>query len=55
MAGTGYGPERIFTRTSYVEGGKAEEYVKSAFRGDRYKITNRLGQPRNGNSSEGNA
>lgn len=37
------GPVFLFTRTSYVEGGKAVEYVKSTFRGDRYKITNRLG------------
>lgn len=36
-------PVFLFTRTSYVEGGKAVEYVKSTFRGDRYKITNRLG------------
>jgi len=37
-------PVFLFTRTSFVEGGKAVEYVKSAFRGDRYKITNRLMQ-----------
>ena len=37
-------PVFLFTRTSFVEGGKAVEYVKSAFRGDRYKITNRLTQ-----------
>jgi GntR family transcriptional regulator len=36
-------PVFLFTRTAYVEGGKAVEYVKSTFRGDRYKITNRLG------------
>jgi len=44
-------PVFLFTRTSYVEGGKAVEYVKSTFRGDRYKITNRLGRPGNGNFS----
>ena len=36
-------PVFLFTRTAYVEGGKAVEYVKSTFRGDRYKIANRLG------------
>lgn len=36
-------PVFLFTRTAYVAGGKAVEYVKSTFRGDRYKITNRLG------------
>jgi GntR family transcriptional regulator len=42
-----------FTRTSYVESGEAVEYVKSTFRGDRYKITNRLRRQSNGNSSGG--
>ena len=46
-------PVFLFTRTSYVQGGQAVEYVKSTFRGDRYKITNRLGQPGNENSSGG--
>jgi len=36
-------PVFLFTRTAYVEGGKAVEDVKSTFRGDRYKIANRLG------------
>ena len=44
-------PVFLFTRTSYVEGGKAVEYVKSTFRGDRYRISNRLGPAKNGNSS----
>jgi GntR family transcriptional regulator len=46
-------PVFLFTRTSYVESGEPVEYVKSTFRGDRYKITNRLGRPSNGNSSGG--
>lgn len=35
-------PVFLFTRTSYVESGQPVEYVKSVYRGDRYKITNRL-------------
>jgi GntR family transcriptional regulator len=46
-------PVFLFTRTSYVEGGKPVEHVKSTFRGDRYKITNRLGQAAGGNASGG--
>lgn len=46
-------PVFLFTRTAYIEGGQAVEYVKSTFRGDRYKITNRLGQSTNGNFSGG--
>jgi GntR family transcriptional regulator len=46
-------PVFLFTRTSYIESGQAVEHVKSTFRGDRYKITNRLGQPGNGISSGG--
>ncbi|HEV2196664.1 MAG TPA: GntR family transcriptional regulator [Candidatus Acidoferrum sp.] len=48
-------PVFLFTRTAYVRGGKAVEYVKSTFRGDRYKITNRLGQFSNDNPSGGEA
>lgn len=48
-------PVFLFTRTSYIKGGKAVEYVKSTFRGDRYKITNRLGQFSNDNPSGGEA
>jgi GntR family transcriptional regulator len=32
----------LFTRISFLEGGKAVEHVKSVYRGDRYKIVNRL-------------
>lgn len=35
-------PVFLFTRTSFLENGKPAEYVKSTFRGDRYKIVNRL-------------
>jgi DNA-binding GntR family transcriptional regulator len=48
-------PVFLFTRIAYVEGGKAVEYVKSTFRGDRYKITSRLGRSSNNNSSGGEA
>lgn len=41
-------PVFLFTRTAYVESGQAVEYVKSTFRGDRYKITNRLRRPSDG-------
>ena len=47
-------PLFLFTRTSYVKGGKAVEYVKSIFRGDRYKITNRLGQRDGAKSGDAN-
>ncbi len=35
-------PVLLFSRISYVENGKAVEYVVSVYRGDRYKIVNRL-------------
>lgn len=35
-------PVLLFSRTSYVESGQAVEYVVSVYRGDRYKIVNRL-------------
>jgi GntR family transcriptional regulator len=38
-------PIFIFTRTSYVRSGQPVEYVRSVYRGDRYKIVNRLTQP----------
>ena len=38
-------PVFVFTRTSHLESGQPVEYVKSIFRGDRYKISNRLTQP----------
>ena len=46
-------PVFLFTRTSYIESGQPVEHVKSTFRGDRYKITNRLGQPIHSNSPGG--
>lgn len=35
-------PVFIFTRTSHVQSGQPVEYVESVYRGDRYKIVNRL-------------
>jgi GntR family transcriptional regulator len=35
-------PVFLFTRTSYLESGKPVEYVNSVYRGDRFKIVNRL-------------
>lgn len=35
-------PVFLFTRLSFVESGKPVEYVRSVYRGDRYKIVNRL-------------
>lgn len=35
-------PVFVFTRVSYLQSGQPAEYVKSTYRGDRYKITNRL-------------
>lgn len=35
-------PVFLFTRTSYLENGTPAEYVNSIYRGDRYKIVNRL-------------
>ena len=35
-------PVFLFTRLSFIESGKPVEYVKSVYRGDRYKIVNRL-------------
>ena len=35
-------PVFLFTRISYLENGKPAEYVNSVYRGDRYKIVNRL-------------
>jgi GntR family transcriptional regulator len=46
-------PVFLFTRTAYVQSGQAVEYVKSTFRGDRYKITNRLRRQADGDSSGG--
>jgi len=35
-------PVFLFTRLSFLESGKPVEHVKSTYRGDRYKIVNRL-------------
>lgn len=35
-------PVFLFTRTSYLPSGEPIEFVKSVYRGDRYKIVNRL-------------
>ncbi len=35
-------PMFLFTRTSYIPSGEPVEFVKSVYRGDRYKIVNRL-------------
>ena len=35
-------PVFLFTRISFLENGKPAEYVKSTYRGDRYRIVNRL-------------
>lgn len=35
-------PVYLITRTSYVHNGQPVEYVKSTYRGDRFKIVNRL-------------
>jgi GntR family transcriptional regulator len=35
-------PMFFFTRTSYVQTGQPVEFVKSVYRGDRYKLVNRL-------------
>ena len=35
-------PVFLFTRTCYAENGQPMEYAKSTFRGDRYRISNRL-------------
>ena len=35
-------PMFMFTRTSYSQSGEPVEFVKSVYRGDRYKIVNRL-------------
>jgi GntR family transcriptional regulator, N-acetylglucosamine utilization regulator len=38
-------PVFFFTRTAYAQNGQPVEYVKSAYRGDRFKMVNRLTQP----------
>jgi GntR family transcriptional regulator len=39
------GPVFVFTRTSYIQSGQPVEFVKSVYRGDRYKFVHRLTQP----------
>lgn len=46
-------PVFFFTRTSYIQSGEPVEYVKSTYRGDRYKIYNRLTQSRTGQLTRG--
>jgi len=41
-------PTFLFTRTAYSQNGEPVEYVKSTYRGDRFKLVNRLRQPRVG-------
>jgi GntR family transcriptional regulator len=41
-------PVFLFTRISFLENGRPVEYVKSVYRGDRYKIVNRLVRKRRG-------
>lgn len=36
------GPVFFFTRISYIQSGQPVEHVKATYRGDRYKIVNRL-------------
>jgi GntR family transcriptional regulator len=43
----------VFSRTSFVHSGQPVEYVRSIYRGDRYKIVNRLSQNHRGNSGRG--
>jgi GntR family transcriptional regulator len=38
-------PVFLFTRTAYAQSGQPVEYVKSTYRGDRFKMVNRLAQP----------
>ena len=47
-------PVFLFTRISYVQSGQPIEHVKSTYRGDRYKIVNRLTRQNRGllNSQE---
>jgi GntR family transcriptional regulator len=44
-------PVFLFTRISFLEDGKPVEFVKSTYRGDRYKIVNRLTRARSDGSS----
>ncbi|HTW48580.1 MAG TPA: GntR family transcriptional regulator [Acidobacteriaceae bacterium] len=44
-------PVFLFTRISFLEDGKPVEFVKSTYRGDRYKIVNRLTRARSDGSA----
>jgi GntR family transcriptional regulator len=44
-------PAFLFTRTSYVQNGDPVEYVRAVYRGDRYKIVNRLTRQGRNNST----
>jgi GntR family transcriptional regulator len=44
-------PVFLFTRISFLEDGKPVEFVKSTYRGDRYKIVNRLTRARSDGAS----
>jgi GntR family transcriptional regulator len=44
-------PVFLFTRISFLEDGKPVEFVKSTYRGDRYKIVNRLTRLRSDGAS----
>lgn len=46
-------PVFLFTRTGYGENGKPLEYVKSMYRGDRYKIVQRLTRAKHGATLKG--
>ena len=41
-------PVFLFTRISYLQNGQPIEHVKSTYRGDRYKIVNRLTRQKHG-------
>jgi GntR family transcriptional regulator len=43
----------LFTRTSFLESGEPVEYVRSVYRGDRYKFVHSLTQPSRDNSARG--
>lgn len=47
-------PVFLITRTSYVQDGQPVEFVKSTYRGDRFKIVNRLMRQHGGNGRRRN-
>jgi GntR family transcriptional regulator len=48
-------PVFLFTRTCYAEDGRPVELAKSTFRGDRYRISNRLTRQNGANFGGRNA